>query len=74
MCYLFITPTEVREPDYFTVYHTINDKYLRIESEVDDSSFDKDSTVLFIELFDNRDRNQQHKPIFMKVVYKPLIL
>jgi hypothetical protein len=68
--YIFINSKEILTPSFFTMYHHADGfRYQRIESEIDNASFDKDSETVRIELYRNC-VGDKVKPVLVRVMYR----
>jgi len=65
---IFINSQEIISPAYYTKYYCSNgEKYQRIESFIDDTSFNRDANVVRIELYRNC-TDEKSEPELVKVV------
>lgn len=65
---IFINCQDILKPDFFAKYIAANGEYYhRVESAIDNQSFDKDSSVVRIELYKNS-TGKMVKPVLVSVI------
>ena len=70
MQYVFISESAIVRPAFFTKYYNAKgEHYQRIESTIDNTSFEKDCETVKIELYANSTGNKV-KPVLVRVIYR----
>lgn len=67
---IFINCHSIERPAYYAKYYNAKgETYMRLESAIDSSSFDKDGEAIRIELYKNSTSNMI-KPVLVNVIYR----